>query len=346
MPEIDLLDRPNEALRRLVACGAPVFLPVNPVEYHGPHLPLTNDSIVSVGLCRDLHARLTEAHPDWPLLLAPDLMIGAGPVPGPGSRDTPFGALREHVVEACASIAALGARGVVLMTFHGDPLHNLALEAGVRMLRARGVRAVAPAHLLLREILSPAESRIARVLDCVRDPEQRRALEADLRFDLHAGFAETSLTLHYRPEAVSPRFRELAACPPVEPLALVRLASRAAGIAGRSRLAGELGFASWGLAWHRLRPFPGYTGHPSLASAEVGAELARQIVEMYTPAVQAVLEGLADPTEPVMAWLERLAFALERRAHRAKCPSASRATMSPVLTQPSWSTPRTPSGGR
>jgi hypothetical protein len=95
----------------------------------------------------------------------------------------------------------------------------------------------------------------------VRDPEQRRALEADPRFDLHAGLA------------------------------------------------------SWGLAWHRLRPFPGYTGHPGLARADVGAELARQVVDMYAPVVQAVLEGRAEPPEPVMAWVERLAIALQRRTH-------------------------------
>jgi hypothetical protein len=32
---ISLLDLPNAEARRLLATGVPVFVPVNPVEYHG-----------------------------------------------------------------------------------------------------------------------------------------------------------------------------------------------------------------------------------------------------------------------------------------------------------------------
>ena len=36
----------------LLATGAPVFLCVNPVEYHGPHLSLHNDRLISEGVAR------------------------------------------------------------------------------------------------------------------------------------------------------------------------------------------------------------------------------------------------------------------------------------------------------
>lgn len=63
-----------------------MFLTVNPVEYHGPHLSLHNDRLVSLGLIRDLHERLLVRHPEWPLLVAADLEVGVEPCSGPGSR--------------------------------------------------------------------------------------------------------------------------------------------------------------------------------------------------------------------------------------------------------------------
>src|SRR5437762_7047770 len=87
---VSLLDVPHQEARRLVRSGAPVYLTINPVEYHGPHLSLHNDRLVSRGLVRELHARLAARHPEWPLLFGSDLEIGVEPCPGIGSRHTPF----------------------------------------------------------------------------------------------------------------------------------------------------------------------------------------------------------------------------------------------------------------
>ena len=42
--------------------GAPVWLGVNPVEYHGPHLSPHNDVLVCAGLVRDIHAKYLAAN--------------------------------------------------------------------------------------------------------------------------------------------------------------------------------------------------------------------------------------------------------------------------------------------
>ncbi|HEY4219853.1 MAG TPA: hypothetical protein VGO62_00890, partial [Myxococcota bacterium] len=62
-PIIDVNDLPHSEARRALSSGAPVFLLVNPVEFHGPHLPLHNDELIALGLARDLHERLFGAHP-------------------------------------------------------------------------------------------------------------------------------------------------------------------------------------------------------------------------------------------------------------------------------------------
>ena len=79
---ISLLDLCPDDARAALATGAPVYLSINPVEYHGPHLSLHNDGLISAGLIGDLHGRLQKSHPDWPLLVAPDLEFAGRSEPG------------------------------------------------------------------------------------------------------------------------------------------------------------------------------------------------------------------------------------------------------------------------
>jgi hypothetical protein len=79
-------------------------------------------------------------------------------------------------------------------------------------------------------------------------------------------------------------------------------ASRAAERAGRARLSAELRFAALGRGWASLRPFPGYTGRPHLASAAAGAAFAGHLVQRYADATKAVFAGGAGP-KPIMRWM-------------------------------------------
>ena len=150
---ISLFDQPWSRARELVATGAPVFATVNPVEFHGPHLSLHNDRLVSRGLCRDLHRHLYPQLDSSALLLGADLEVGVEPAAGRGSRHTPYRVVRQLVVETCRALAELGAQRVILMTFHGAPMHAHALQAGVDQLARLGVPAVAPFNLLLEHMV-------------------------------------------------------------------------------------------------------------------------------------------------------------------------------------------------
>ena len=211
---ISLFDRPHREARRLVATGAPVWLLVNPVEYHGPHLSMHTDRLISEGLSRDLHARLAARH-GWEPLLAADLELGVEPAGGPGSRYTPFPQARRLVVEAMRALAELGAQRIVLMTFHGNPLHGLALQAGVEWARAHGVAALAPLHLILRDQLSFDPSGLTAAFAGLPAEVAARLLSA-LPYDFHAGFFETSLALHHAPSSVSSVHRDVPPSPTIE----------------------------------------------------------------------------------------------------------------------------------
>jgi creatinine amidohydrolase len=313
---LPLLDLPHGEARRLLATGAPVYLSINPVEYHGPHLSLHNDRLISAGLLTDVHARLRERHPEWPLLFACDLELGVDPCWGPGSRHTSYAAATALIREACRALAELGAQRVVLMTFHGSPLHSLALEAGVQLLRRRGVRAVAPFHIVLAALARHGRvdrARFAAGLAHVQDGAERAAMITDLQLDFHAGFFETSVALHYAPDSVSPMHRTLPPCPPFPRRRKSQLIAGAARLVRRLRLgddAGELAddldFVATALGWYELRPFPGYTGRPHQARAESGALFARFMVDEMAPLVESVLCKSASAPPPILPWLAAL----------------------------------------
>jgi creatinine amidohydrolase len=299
---VSLFDVPHSEARRLVQTGAPVYLTCNPVEYHGPHLSLHNDKLVSRGLIEDLHGRLRKRHPEWELLLGSDIEVGVEPCWGPGSRHTRYQVACELIVEACRALAELGAKRVVLMTFHGSPLHNVALDLGVQLLESRGVKAIAPFNLLLRELVEIDPVRFAEAFAHINDAEEREQMIRGLPLDFHAGFFETSVTLHYAPRSVSEVYKTLPPCPEFARDPVLTRAEQMARAVGQATLAGELGFAASGTGWYKLSPFPGYTGRPHRASKEAGAVFARFMMEEMVPVVEGVLEGRANPPRPIMQW--------------------------------------------
>lgn len=294
-----LHDVPHSEAQRLLESGATAWVFVNPVEYHGPHLSLHNDRLVSEGLARKLHARLW---PNDPLLLCEDLEVGVEPVPGPGSRPVPFATVRQLVLDASRAVHQLGAKRVVFMTFHGAPLHNLAIQAGLDWLGTQGVPAVAPFNGLMDQLVEPSDAMLDRAVAGV--PADRRAIaQAELPHDYHAGTFETSLALWLAPRSVSDVRLRLPDCPEVTPDPSLLRASRMAASLGRRRLAAELRLAAQGTGWQKLRPFPGYTGRPSWASAAIGEAFGELLVDAYAESATEVLAGRRPHPPAVMAWL-------------------------------------------
>jgi creatinine amidohydrolase len=313
-----LLDLPHAEARRLCATGAPVYLCVNPVEYHGPHLSLHNDRLICQALIARLHDRL--GHPEWPLLCAADLEVGVDPCPGPGTRWSSYAAVKAVVREAVRALRELGAQRVVLMTFHGAPLHNLALHEAVRWLQDQGVQAVAPFTVVLQEMLGVDAHKYAPAFGHLHPRDLQDVLDA-LPTDFHAGFFETSVALELIPHAVAPMHRALPPCPKPKPALHFLAAQRLAVATGQTRLAQELGFAAEALGWMQLRPFPGYTGRPHLASARAGHVFVEEILGRYVALLSEVFAGRQIAPPPIMAWLATAT--LSGRIPGAQVPEAS-----------------------
>lgn len=307
MPRVvSLLDLPHERARRLLSqTQAPVHLFVNPVEYHGPHLSLHNDRLVSQGLAASLHEALFGDRE--PYVVAGDLELGAEPASGPGSRHASAGALREAITEAVRALYELGARRLVIHTFHGGTIHNHAIHDGVRLMERLGGRALAPFSEVLHAMVRFDVALFDRALAALAcDEAARRDVRERLRFDFHAGWLETSIALHYAPESVSDVRAELPPGPVLEAdPALARAAALAARL-GRDGLAAELSFLATASTWTRVRPFPGYTSRPDLASADAGAHIAELFVARYVEATRDVLYGRGRSPAPPFAFLRAL----------------------------------------
>lgn len=303
MPEtIPLFELSHREARALCARGVRVWLPVNPVEYHGPHLSLHNDRLVSLGLAREVHALLGGGEP---FVVAADLEMGVDPTPGPGTRAVPFAIVRDAVLDACRALHALGAQRVIAMTWHGAPLHSLAIEPGMAWLRANGVRALNPFNEAFRELCRLDGARFARAFDHVEDARERARMIETLRHDFHGGFFESSMALHYAPHSVK-GWHDVPPCPVITPEPTMARASRLARKVGRIELAAELDMIAMALGWQALSPFPGYTGTPHLARPESGAVFGAEIARGYAALIDDVFANRRAAPEPPMRWIATL----------------------------------------
>ncbi|WP_131761964.1 mycofactocin biosynthesis peptidyl-dipeptidase MftE, partial [Actinomadura fibrosa] len=147
-----------------------VLVPVGSTEQHGPHLPLSTDTVIAQAVA-ERAAGVLEARSGGPVLVAPAIAYGAsGEHAGfPGTVSIGHDALRTVLVEAVRSLALWAGR-VVLVNGHGGNVPTL--DAAVGRMRAEG-----------HDVGWTA---------------------CEVPGDAHAGSTETSVMLHLAPHLVRP----------------------------------------------------------------------------------------------------------------------------------------------
>ena len=132
-------DRPADE-RSTPRHGSPVLalLPVGAVEAHGPHLPLVTDVVIARAAAAAALPGLRRLgfHP----FLLPPLAYTAAPFAAgfPGTisvRPATFAAL---LADVAASLEGQGARALVVVNAHLDPVHLAAIRDGVRAHASHG----------------------------------------------------------------------------------------------------------------------------------------------------------------------------------------------------------------
>jgi len=151
-------------------------VPIGALEQHGPHLPLSTDSVITTALVRAACERVAE-----PVVVAPCLPVGLSAQHASFAGTVTLSAeLLVGIVEAYLdSFERMGIRRVALMSAHGGNLPVLASRDFSRVGRLQ-VAAYTDFHRFLEILANAAREEGVSAPAC----------------DSHAGAGETSLILH------------------------------------------------------------------------------------------------------------------------------------------------------
>ena len=225
-------------------------LPLAAIEPHGPHLPLSTDCDIARGHLHHLPDFVGE---DTDVLILPLQTIGYSAEHAPLSGV--FSHTPEHLLQTWTDVIApfrlAGGRRIILVSSHGGNSETVGLLA--TRLRAE--------HTMLA--VTAAWLRFGQPPDLFADEE--------LLYGIHGGAVETSLMLHYWPEAV--RTENFADFPSLA--ATVDRESQVLSVHGRTRM-------GWISA--DLNP-AGVTGNALDASAEKGAASAHHALSSFADLV-------------------------------------------------------------
>ncbi|MGF7238894.1 MAG: creatininase family protein [Frankia sp.] len=156
-------------------------LPIGAIEQHGPHLPLSTDLVVADSLARDAVAAFGDEHD---LMLLPSLAYSKSNEHAwsAGTMWLSAATMLAVLDDLARCLATTSVRTLVLLNGHGG--NSALLQVASRDLRlAYGLRTF---------VMHPS-----------LPPDQGGSSPAsELGMGIHAGFEETSLLLHLRPDLV------------------------------------------------------------------------------------------------------------------------------------------------
>jgi creatinine amidohydrolase len=156
-------------------------LPVAAVEQHGPHLPLSTDTLIAEGMVR----RVVELLPaELPVTFLPVQALGKSNehILSPGTLTVGWETATKLWIEIGASVRRAGVRKLIVVSSHGG--NSPLVDIVTRELRVgHGMLGVATgwSRFGAPEGLFPSEESL---------------------YGIHGGDAETSLMLHLRPDLV------------------------------------------------------------------------------------------------------------------------------------------------
>lgn len=158
-----------------VTADSVMVLPIGAIEPHGPHLPLSTDLLMAETVAAASVEKAAAAGDDVWLMPSIGYAKSNEHARIPGTMWISASTLYDTLLEIGASIAAAGARKLLLVNGHGG--NSSLLDVVMRDLRFHGIQA-----FLISSPPTPGET--------------------ERGIGVHAGWSETSMMLHVAPELV------------------------------------------------------------------------------------------------------------------------------------------------
>lgn len=158
------------------------ILPIAAIEQHGPHLPVSTDEQIMLGMLKTVRPNLAE-HLDVRVLPLQSVGKSNEHIRSPGTLTISATTLIDHLCDLGASIARAGIKKLVIVNSHGGNEEIMGIVA--RELRVR------------HDMLAVKTSWMR-----FGSPDGMFS-ETERKYGIHGGDLETSLMLHFRPELVA-----------------------------------------------------------------------------------------------------------------------------------------------
>lgn len=240
-----------------------VFIPISPLEEHGPHLPIGTDFLTARDAAKEAIRAVNKKKPEYHIVLFPAIPLGYSKIASdfPGTVSTQIKAVKTMIFDIVDSLARFGFRYFVICTFHMDLGHLKGVYSGMnKAMKVHPITVIEPwgPYFYHKEVEK-------------REPQ----VGFDTKKEVHACFRETSLMNYQYPYLVDPCYKDL------QSIYRDLYSPRVLGKTFK-----DLGITE------------GYVGSPARADSDYGRWYFQQIVETLAQATVDMLEGKKSPQLP------------------------------------------------
>lgn len=245
-----------------------VWIPVSPIEEHGPMLPLGTDLFAARDMAEMAAGLMAQEDESLQAVMAPGIPLGGCRVTAdfPGTISVRGTTLARVVTDVCDALIAHGFRNMVIANHHLDPVHMKAIFTAMEDLEARHP------DLRIIEIMS-------RVVYAGMESNTRnlgREMGLDMDREIHADARETAFIRYRYPDLFKP---QTDAMPPVK---IDVRAQMRKGMKTFKQMGAEMG----------------YLGSPDAATEELGRMHLEENARLAADLTAMMLRGEALPEIP------------------------------------------------
>lgn len=173
------------------------FIPISPLEEHGPHLPVGTDFLTAKDTAREAIKKLTIKKTEFTFVLFPAIPLGYTKMAScfPGTISIHVRTIKAVVNDICSSLAKFGFKYFIICTIHMDLGHLKGIYAGIhKAMKMYDIKIAEPwgPYFFNKEVEK-------------REPK----VGFDTKKEIHAGFRETSLMKYQYPYLVDESYKKL-----------------------------------------------------------------------------------------------------------------------------------------